>query len=161
MQTDPVAMLDEAQSREMEEFLADRIHEFNSEATGYFDGKLLGASIRNGAGEVIAGLSGHTWGGCCEISHLWVSANHRGQGLGGALLQAAEAQAVRRGCSQVVLTTHSFQAPEFYARLGYDKKYAIEGRPRGHSNIVFVKLLQVENGDAERAVLPYAQPSVR
>jgi hypothetical protein len=46
----------------------------------------------------------------------------------------------------VVLTTHSFQAPEFYERLGYERKYAIEGRPRGHANIVFVKLLQGQNG---------------
>ena len=146
MQTDAVVLLNETQSRELEAFLADRIYEFNSEATGYFDGELLGASIRNEAGEVIAGLSGHTWGGCCEISHLWVSAHHRGQGLGRAILRAAEAQAVRRACSQMVLTTHSFQAPGFYERLGYERKYAIEGRPQGHSNIVFVKLLQGENG---------------
>jgi len=146
MQSDAVALLDEAQCQELEAFLADRIYEFNSEATGYFDGKLLGASIRNEAGEVVAGLSGHTWGGCCEISYLWVSAHHRGQGLGRAILRAAEAQAVRRACSQMVLTTHSFQAPEFYERLGYERKYAIEGRPKGHSNIVFVKLLQGENG---------------
>jgi GNAT superfamily N-acetyltransferase len=146
MQTHSVVLLNEAQSQEFEEFLVDRIYEFNRDATGYCDGKLLGASIRNGAGEIIAGLSGHTWGGCCEISHLWVSARHRGQGLGAAILRAAEEQAVRRGCSQVVLTTHSFQAPEFYARLGYERKYAIEGRPQGYSNIVFVKLLASRNG---------------
>jgi GNAT superfamily N-acetyltransferase len=145
MQTNAVVVLGDAQCQELEAFLVDRIYEFNSEATGYFDGKLLGASIRNEVGEVIAGLSGHTWGGCCEVSHLWVSTQHRGKGLGKALLQAAEAQAVRRGCSQVVLTTHSFQAPEFYARLGYERKYAIEGRPRGHANIVFVKSLQGRN----------------
>ncbi len=113
-----------------------------SEATGYFDGKLLGGSVRNDVGEVIAGFSGHTWGGCCEISHLWVDADHRGGGLGTALIDAAEAEALRRGCVQVVLTTHSFQAPEFYERLGYERKYAIRGRPKGHSNIVFVKLLR-------------------
>ena len=146
MQTQVVVLLNEVQCHELEAFLVDRIYEFNSEATGYFDGKPLGASIRNEAGEVIAGFSGHTWGGCCEISHLWVSEHHRGQGLGTTLLRAAEAQALRRGCLQVVLTTHSFQAPEFYARLGYEQKYAIEGRPKGHSNIVFVKLLQGENG---------------
>ena len=77
-----VALLDEAQCQKLEAFLVDRIYEFNSEATGYFDGKLLGASIRNKAGEVIAGLTGHTWGGCCEISHLWVSGRHRGRGFG-------------------------------------------------------------------------------
>jgi len=46
----------------------------------------------------------------------------------------------------VVLTTHSFQAPEFYEHLGYERKYAIAGRPKGYTNIVFVKLLQGENG---------------
>jgi len=42
--------------------------------------------------------------------------------------------------------THSFQAPEFYERLGYERRYAIEGRPKGHSNIVYIKLLKGENG---------------
>ena len=146
MQAKDVALLDEVQCQELEAFLVDRIYEFNSEATGYFDGRLLGASIGNNAGDIIAGVSGHTWGGCCEISHLWVSEHHRGRGLGSALLQATEAQALRRGCLQVVLITHSFQAPEFYARHGYQRKYAIEGRPRGYSDIVFVKSLQGEHG---------------
>ena len=42
--------------------------------------------------------------------------------------------------------THSFQAPMFYERLGYERKYAIEDRPVGHSNIVYVKVLIAESG---------------
>jgi GNAT superfamily N-acetyltransferase len=142
MNTECVVMLDDDQCEELDALLVERIYEFNSNATGCFDGRLLGAGIRNEAGEVIAGFSGHTWGGCAEIAHLWVSESHRGQGLGRKLLHAAEAEAVRRGCTQVVLTTHSFQSPGFYERLGYERKYAIEGQPKGHSNIVFVKSLQ-------------------
>lgn len=142
MQTQAVVLLDDVQCQELDAFLVDRIYEFNSKATGYFDGRLLGASVQDEAGEVIAGLSGHTWGACAEISHLWVSEHHRHNGLGKTLLRVAEAEAVRRGCTQVVLTTHSFQAPGFYERLGYERKYAIEGRPKGHSNIVFVKPLE-------------------
>jgi GNAT superfamily N-acetyltransferase len=141
MHTEAVVLLDDDRCQELDAFLVERIYEFNSNATGYFDGKHLGASVQNEAGEVIAGLSGHTWGGCAEISHLWVNEHHRGRGLGKALLHAAEAEAVRCGCTQVVLTTHSFQAPGFYEQLGYQRKYAIEGRPEGHSNIVFVKSL--------------------
>ena len=142
MQTQAVVLLDDVQCQELDAFLVDRIYEFNSKATGYFDGRLLGASVQDEAGEVIAGLIGHTWGACAEISHLWVSEHHRHNGLGKTLLRVAEAEAVRRGCTQVVLTTHSFQAPGFYERLGYERKYAIEGRPKGHSNIVFVKPLE-------------------
>jgi len=145
MNTDPVALLDKSQCHGPELFLADRIYEFNSQTTGYLDGRLLAGSIRNDAGEIIAGFSGHTWGGCCEISHLWVIESMRGQGLGRRLLEAAEAEALRRGCEQVVLSTHSFQAPEFYKRLGYQEVFAIEGRPRGYSNIIYIKPLRREH----------------
>ena len=110
-------------------WLADRIYEYNTQATGYFDGRLLGGCIRNDAGDVIAGFHGYTWGGCCELSHVWVDERYRRQGLGTVLLRSAEAEAVARGCAQVVVATHSFQAPGFYERMGYEKKYAIEGRP--------------------------------
>jgi len=145
MPTKAVALLSEAECQELESFLADRIYEFNSQATGYFDGKLLAGSIRDDAGKVIAGFCGHTWGGCCYISHVWVHEQHRGKGLGKTLLQVAETEARHRSCTQVVLLTHSFQAPGFYEHLGYERKYAIEGRPKGHSDIVYVKLLQGES----------------
>jgi len=141
MSTKVVVLLSEAECPELESFLADRIYEFNSQATGYLDGKLLAGRVRDGAGEVIAGFSGHTWGSCCYLSHVWVHEQHRGKGLGKALLQVAETEARHRGCIQMVLLTHSFQAPRFYERVGYERKYTIEGRPRGHSDIVYVKLL--------------------
>ncbi|MDB6062671.1 MAG: family N-acetyltransferase [Verrucomicrobiaceae bacterium] len=145
MPTLDIVLLDEDQCQELDAFLMERIYEFNAKATGYFDGRLLGASIRNDTGEVIAGFSGYTWGGCAEISHLWVDEQSRGQGLGKSLLQVAETEAIRRGCAQVVLTTHSFQSPEFYEYLGYASRFAIEGQPKGYSNIVFVKVLIGEN----------------
>jgi GNAT superfamily N-acetyltransferase len=146
MQTGTVTLLDEAQSQELESFLEERIYEYNSQATGYFDGRLCGGSIRNEPGELIAGFAGHTWGGCCVLTHVWVSAAHRGQGLGRSLLQSAEAEARRRGCAQVVLATHSFQAPGFYEINGYERKYTIQGQPKEHSDIIYVKLLQPEPG---------------
>lgn len=136
----------ESQCREIESFLADRIYEFNVEATGYVDGRLLAATVRSDRGEVIAGINGHAWGGCCEIAHVWVHERYRGQGLGKALMLAAESEAELRGCEQVVLLTHSFQAPEFYERLGYERKYAIEGRPKGYTDIVYVKRLKGTKG---------------
>ena len=128
--------------REARRFLADWIYEFNANETGYFDGKLLGGCVRNDVGEAVAGFNGQTWGGCCELSNVWVDERYRGQGLGAALLRSAEAEAVARGCVQVVLATHSFQAPGFYERLGYERKYVIEGRPKGYADIIYVKVLQ-------------------
>ncbi len=146
MQAKVIALREDAQCEELGAFLADRIYEFNAQATGYFDGMLLAGCIRSDAGEVIAGFNGHTWGGCCELSHVWVHEQHRGKGLGALLLRSAEAEAVTRGCVQIVLATHSFQAPGFYERMGYQRKCTLEGRPQGHANIIYVKALQTASG---------------
>lgn len=122
-------------------FLEDRLYDFNVAATGIDDGEYLAIFERDAAGTIVAGLCGITWGGCCEIRQLWVAETRRGAALGSALLQAAEAEALRRGCEQVVLSTHSFQAPAFYRRFGYDVVSVIDNYPRGHSSVLMRKAL--------------------
>ena len=153
MRPKAVKLHDESRCREIDSFLADRIHEFNGKATGYLDGRLLAGTIQDATGEITAGINRHTWGGCCEITHVWVHERHRGQGLGKALVRAAESEAVRRGCEQVVLMTHSFQAPGFYEYLGYKRTYAIEGRPKGYADIVYVKRLKGKDATRRAPVI--------
>ena len=143
MRTDVIALSTEPECEALGAFLADRIYEFNTRATGLFDGMLLAGCVRNDSGDVIAGYNGYTWGGCCELAHVWVREDQRGQGLGALLLRSAEAEAGARGCVQIVLATHDFQAPGFYERMGYERKYVIEGRPRGHTDIIYAKRLRV------------------
>ena len=81
-----VELLDEAHCRELDATLVERIYEFNSEATGYTDGKLLGGRVRTEPSELIAGFSGHTWGGVCVVTHLRVDPPYRGHGVGQAVL---------------------------------------------------------------------------
>src|SRR5262245_55294772 len=125
------------ESAALEAFLVDRVYEFNPKATGYFDGRSLAASARGASDEIIAALNGHTWGGCCVIAHLWVAEAYRRRGLGRTLLLAAEAEAAHRGCQQVVLSTHTFQAPGFYERLGYERMATIEGYPKRYADMIY------------------------
>ena len=131
---------------ELEAFLGERLYEFNSRTTGIDDGTLLNASVEDEAGRLVAGLSGHTWGGCCEIGRLWVHESMRGTGVGTALMHAAEQEAIRRGCHQIVLSTHSFQAPRFYEKLGFRRLAAIPNYPQGHENIIYIKDLPGASG---------------
>ncbi|HEY4127200.1 MAG TPA: GNAT family N-acetyltransferase [Gammaproteobacteria bacterium] len=128
-------------SGEIEAFLGERIYEFNSTATGLFDGEEYAAAIKDSQGSIIAGVSGHTWGGCCHVAQLWVHGSERKKGLGKSLLLAVERHALSRRCTQIVLSSHDFQAPDFYARLGYVEQARIAGCPKGHSDIHFTKQL--------------------
>ena len=90
-----------------------------SSAMGLGDEIELAIFVRD-AGTIVAGISGWTWGDCCELQSLWVAPSLRGSGLATRLIAAAEAEAARRGCSQTVHFTYDFQAQALYERNGYE-----------------------------------------
>jgi len=123
------------------QYLEDRLYEFNSTATGITDGEWLSILVRDNERRIVAGICGNTWGGCLEIRQFWVEEARRKQGLGTRLLVAAEQEARRRGCHQIVLATFDFQAPAFYARHGFEVVAAVDDHPRGHRNLLLLKRL--------------------
>jgi len=122
-------------------FLNERLYEFNAKVTGVDDGRWLAAFIRDDAGEIVAGLHGWTWGGTAYVDTLWLRGDLRRKGLGSRLLAAAEEEAVRRGCHVLQLSTHSYQAPGFYRRLGYEEIGALPGWPADTTRFFFSKSL--------------------
>ena len=74
---------------------------------------------RSSEGQIIGGLTGKTYWSYLDVAFLWVAEAHRGKGHATAIMQAAEAEALRRGCTHALLDTFSFQALGFYQRLGY------------------------------------------
>ena len=122
-------------------FVEGRVDEFNMATTGLHDVRLLAVFLRDAAGAICAGLTGHTWGGYCEVRYLWVRDSERGRGLGRALLAAAEREVLSRGCDRVILSSHSFQAPGFYQKQGYTIVGTAEGCPKGHAAVYLQKLL--------------------
>jgi GNAT superfamily N-acetyltransferase len=127
--------------QEQVQYLEDRLYEFNSGVTGIADGEWLAIFVRDDTGRITAGISGNTWGGCCEIRQFWVEESRRGRGWGTRLLAAAEQEARRRSCSQILLMTFSFQAPEFYARHGFTTLATVDGYSQGHQNLLMRKHL--------------------
>ena len=126
---------------EVVRYLEDRLYEFNSSVTRITDGEWLAIFVRDEGGQIVAGICGNTWGGCCEIRQFWVEESQRGRSLGTKLLGAAEHEARRRGCRQMVLMTFSFQAPAFYRKHGFKTLATVDDYPRGHQTLLLSKRL--------------------
>lgn len=123
------------------QFLEDQINQYNIQKSGFDDYQPLAVFIRDSQNRIIAGISGYTWGGCCEIAFLWVHPDYRKMEYGRKLLKTAETEAINRNCHLVVLNSYSFQAPDFYQKLGYTISGVDEDHPIGHRSYHLQKRL--------------------
>jgi GNAT superfamily N-acetyltransferase len=125
------------------QFIEDQVNAENCRVTGFYDARELVILLRHRGGRIYAGLTGHTWGGAAEVRFLWVDAPRRGAGIGSGLLRAAEREARARGCEKMVLSTHSFQAADFYLKHQYTVAGEVADYPRGHRQMYLEKSLRV------------------
>jgi GNAT superfamily N-acetyltransferase len=126
---------------EEEEFLEERLYEYNRDRVGRDDGRMFAFFVRGARQEIVAGACGWTWAGACELRSLWVHESLRGQGHGRALLEAAEREAVARGCTTMLVASYDFQAPRFYEKHGFRIAWRLEEFPAGHQDFYLVKRL--------------------
>ena len=105
----------------LDQRLSEELDTFNVSATpGVAAAEELTVRVEEG-GELVAGISGWTWGQAAGIGMTWVREDQRGTGVGASLLAAFESEALDRGCTHVFATSFTFQAPGFYQRLGYEE----------------------------------------
>lgn len=128
------------------EFLESQIRREASAAMGLGEEVELAIFLRD-AGRIVAGISGWTWGDCCELQSLWVSPDLKGRWLGTRLLAAAEAEAAARGCTQTVHFTWDFQARSLYERAGYELVGQVQDFPSGAAVLWYRKRLMPTDRD--------------
>lgn len=92
-------------------------------------------------GKIIAGIVANSTIDTLEVDFLFVDENHRGKNLGSKLLKYAEDEARSNGLKRVLLNTYSFQAPEFYKKLGYEEILKINPCFEQFSQSYFLKNL--------------------
>ena len=131
-------------------FLETQIRREASSAMGLGDEAELAIFVRE-AGRIVAGVSGWTWGDCCELQSLWVEPGSRGRWLGPQLLAAAEAEAAARGCTQTVHFTYDFQAQSLYEWAGYELVGRVEDFPSGAAVLWYRKRLDPQEVPARPA----------
>jgi GNAT superfamily N-acetyltransferase len=116
--------------------------EYNQKKAGYVDARELSVFvIDTNTNQIVGGLVGRTSLGLFFVDLIFLPEMLRRSGLGSEIMERAEAEARRRGCSTAVLYTITFQAPGFYERRGYRVLGRIECKPPGHTRLCMTKTL--------------------
>jgi GNAT superfamily N-acetyltransferase len=113
---------------------------YNTQKAGRMDHVPVSISLRE-KGKIVGGLVGEIFFGWLFVSLFWIDDKYRGKGFGQRLLEAAEAQARKKGVKNVYLDTFSFQAPAFYKKLGYREFGRLKEYPAGHDRVWMTKAL--------------------
>jgi GNAT superfamily N-acetyltransferase len=118
------------------------LSQYNREMAGHADARSLSVFVSDtSSNRVIGGLLGRTSLGLFFIDLFFLPKALRGNGIGTQVIERAEAEARKRGCSTAVLYTITFQAPGFYERQGYRLLGRIECQPPGYTRLCMVKTL--------------------
>jgi GNAT superfamily N-acetyltransferase len=101
-------------------------------------------AVRGADGSIAGGLVGATYLGWLQVLAVWIPDELRGLGYGAALMQAAEKEAIYRGCPRVFLETLSFQALPFYEKCGYKVFSQLPDFPPGGCRYALTKELSTQ-----------------
>jgi GNAT superfamily N-acetyltransferase len=124
--------------------LTARLIRFNEQHAGPMNKRQIALTVRNDKGVLIAGLAAEMFWNGLYVHQLWVDADHRHQGYGSQLLHRAEELAAEASCVCVYLSTFEFQAPGFYARLGYSVIGELPGVPANSRRQWFSKTVSAK-----------------
>ena len=103
------------------DFIRDGIRAYNRMHLPDGDVNAIGCFARNDEGKVIGGLTGEMFNNTVFVEYLWVDAEARTSGLGSKLISLLEEQVKPHGVMHLYLDTYSFQALDFYLKLGFEK----------------------------------------
>ena len=130
-------------SEEEFKLIDDGIVEHQRMLFGEVDRGNLAFFVRDDAGRTAGGVTGN-WSsfGWLYVNSLWVDERLRGQRFGTRLMELIEKAAIKHGCQYSYLNTMTYQAPDFYRKLGYEEFARLENFPPGYSRLFFRKTLR-------------------
>lgn len=122
-----------------EDFVKQRLGEFNISVTGHHDYDPAYQVLRDTDGNIRGALLAYVWGKWLHVDTFWIDESLRGQGWGSKMLEAAHRIGREKGAVASWLDTFSWQARPFYERFGYETVFEIGDHPAGHSRYFMQK----------------------
>lgn len=108
--------------------------------------------VRDEQSKIVGGCNGSTLHGGLYIDQLWVDASIRHQHYGTRLMQEAEKFGKEKGCTFATVNTMSWEAPEFYKKLGFEVEFVRHGFMHGATFYFLRKALDTSPQNASQFI---------
>ncbi|EPD51006.1 hypothetical protein HMPREF1210_02197 [Paenisporosarcina sp. HGH0030] len=122
-------------------YVRESLINYNKKQVAYTEEEKINIIIKDDNHNILGGILGNIDWKCFHIEILWIDDVLRGQGQGKELMKEAEKVAIEKGCNLIRLETYSFQAPDFYKKLGYEVLGKLENYPEGFDHYYLFKRL--------------------
>ncbi|MGA9638717.1 GNAT family N-acetyltransferase [Flavobacterium sp.] len=123
--------------------IVDLLVDFNRKKTNNihleYSNKPLEIILRTLENEIIGGIYGKSIWNTMEIKTFIIKEEYRNKGFGNRLMEEVENEARKRKCDYISLDTFSFQAPEFYKKLGFQQVGVETDFPKSYNKYYFRK----------------------
>ncbi len=121
---------EETLSKELHQKIYSGFQEHSKASTG-IGGNIQEVTLVARDGDTLLGVfSGRTFWGGLHIKYLFIFPEARGKGLGRALMLQGLAKGKDLNCRFAFVETMSFQALEFYKRLGFEEEFSRSGHDK-------------------------------
>ncbi len=92
--------------------------------------------------QFVGGIYGNFQYDYLFINVLFVDKKYRGKRIASKLMQMIESEALKRGVTNLYLTTFEFQALDFYKKRGYEVVMTIEDFPKGFAEYTLYRKMK-------------------
>jgi ribosomal protein S18 acetylase RimI-like enzyme len=113
--------------------------------------------LKDNDGNVLGGINASILYWVMWLEIFWVDEKYRGLGYGRKLLLEAEKIGKNHGCVASGTWTFSFQAPEFYQRVGYEVIGVFDGYVNGITEYVLLKNLNSDDPKYKASVADFSK----
>jgi GNAT superfamily N-acetyltransferase len=120
-------------------YIRQRLMEYNLRQVGHMEVENFSLFVKDTDETVLGGITGAILWDIMRVDILWLDDLLRGKGYGSKLIRMAEQYAADKQCKLIKLDTFSFQAPEFYKKLGYEVYGVVEDEPKGFQHFYLYK----------------------
>ncbi|MBL4585152.1 MAG: GNAT family N-acetyltransferase [Pseudomonadales bacterium] len=117
--------------------------QYNESFTGLVLNEKISSFVKTEDGLVVGGILAQINWDWMHVQGLWIDDSIRADGWGSKLMAKLEQYALTKGIAHIRLETTSFQALDFYLKLGYSVFGELPDMPAGHTSYFLQKAISV------------------